>query len=79
VGVGTDDAPELPVADAVGVREGVLVGVIVGVPTIVAEGERLPVRVLVGEPLAVRDPVPLPLGVAAAEEPAELVALVLRV
>jgi hypothetical protein len=65
----------------------------------VAEGERLPVRVLVGEPLAVRDPVPLllgvqvlvgeplavrdpvplPLGVAAAEEPAELVALVLRV
>jgi len=99
VGVGTDDAPELPVADAVGVREGVLVGVIVGVPTMVAEGERLPVRVLVGEPLAVRDPVPLllnvqvlvgeplavrdpvplPLGVAAAEEPAELEALVLRV
>jgi hypothetical protein len=59
VGVGTDDAPELPVADAVGVREGVLVGVIVGVPTIVAEGERLPVRVLVGEPLAI--------GVVAAE------------
>jgi hypothetical protein len=79
VGVGKDDAPALPVADAVGVR----------LPVRVIEGERLAVRdpvplmlgvqVLVGEPLAVRDPVPLLLGVAAAEEPAELVPLVLRV